>query len=260
MNNRKNEDKMKKLIKKILESKGYALNKVNAYHKNGGVELSQKDIELVSLVRENRYSSGGIPRLVNTLKACQYAVLNNIPGDFVECGVWRGGHGIIAKKTFEELKCDKRVWMFDTFSGMTVPSKFDVKANTQKRADQHFSTKQREWASLEDVKKNCSDTGLDLSGVNFVLGDVAETLNIEKNLPKKISVLRLDTDYYESTKLELELLYPRLSLGGVLIIDDYGAWEGARKAVDEYFETKSYKPLFNVIDHTGRSALKHSDK
>ena len=68
--------------------------------------------------------------------------------------------------------------------------------------------------------------------------------------------MRLDTDWYESTKAELEILYPKLSNGGVLIIDDYGHWEGARKAVDEYFSSRKYKPLFNVIDRTGRSAIK----
>ena len=77
-----------------------------------------------------------------------------------------------------------------------------------------------------------------------------------KNLPKEISILRLDTDWYESTKSELEVLYPILSVSGVLIIDDYGYWAGARKAVDEYSAIWDHKPLFNVIDHTGRSAIK----
>jgi hypothetical protein len=68
--------------------------------------------------------------------------------------------------------------------------------------------------------------------------------------------LRLDTDWYKSTKTELEWLYPTLSNSGVLIIDDYGHWQGSRKAVDEYFANSEYKPLFNVVDYTGRSAIK----
>jgi len=113
------------------------------------------------------------------------------------------------------------------------------------------------FASLEDVKNNCLASGLNLSGFQFISGDVCQSLHQKVNIPKDISILRLDTDWYESTKVELEILYPILSNGGVLIIDDYGYWEGARKAVDEYFSCNTYKPLFNVIDSTGRSAIKH---
>ncbi len=92
--------------------------------------------------------------------------------------------------------------------------------------------------------------------LEFIQGDVFDTLRCIEKLPDEISVLRLDTDWYESTKFELETLYPRLSQRGVLIIDDYGYWEGARKAVDEFFLKMPYKPLFNVVDSTGRSAIK----
>ena len=95
-----------------------------------------------------------------------------------------------------------------------------------------------------------------IESFSFVKGDVCETLKTPKNIPDQISVLRLDTDWYESTKAELEILYPKLSNKGVLIIDDYGHWEGAKKAVDEYFSSQQYKPLFNIIERTGRSAIK----
>ena len=100
------------------------------------------------------------------------------------------------------------------------------------------------------------NSNLKLDEIKFVKGDVSKTLRNKKNLPGKISILRLDTDFYQSTKSELEVLYPILNTGGVLIIDDYGHWEGARKAVDEYFACSDYKPLFNVVDYTGRSAIK----
>ena len=92
--------------------------------------------------------------------------------------------------------------------------------------------------------------------IRFVKGDVCETLKDHNNLPNEISVLRLDTDWYESTKIELDYLYPLLAKKGVLIVDDYGHWAGARKAVDEYFVDKEYKPLFNVVDYTCRTAIK----
>ena len=113
-----------------------------------------------------------------------------------------------------------------------------------------------EWcyASLDEVKANFRARGL-LSQAVFVEGDVLKTLKDRSNLPERISVLRLDTDWYESTRAELEVLYPRLQVGGVIIVDDYGYWGGAKKAVDEYF-TKHPKPLLHYVDHTGRMGVK----
>ena len=109
---------------------------------------------------------------------------------------------------------------------------------------------------MEDVKKNCLNAGLNLESIKFIKGDISDTLKSVENIPDVISVLRLDTDWYESTKVELEVLYPNLSEKGVIILDDYGHWEGSRKAVDEYFSSKKYKPLFNIIDKDCRSAVK----
>ena len=83
-------------------------------------------------------------------------------------------------------------------------------------------------------------------------GDVLSTLAVPDNLPLKIAVLRLDTDWYESTRMELETLYPRLSVDGVIMIDDYGHWTGARRAVDEYF-ARGQRPLLQYTDATGRA-------
>jgi hypothetical protein len=86
------------------------------------------------------------------------------------------------------------------------------------------------------------------------VGKVEDT--IPADIPEKIALLRLDTDWYESTKHELIHLFPRLQKGGVLIIDDYGFWKGARKAVDEYFAENNIQILLNRIDDTGRMAIK----
>lgn len=226
------------------------------------IELTDVDKKLIKHVGDGNYTMSSMARLVNTLKACQYVVHNNIPGDFVECGVWRGGNGILAQKVFKLLNSKRKVWMFDTFEGMTAPTDLDVEQHTQVEAKREFLSKQtkthNEWcyASLDDVRKNCIQSGLDLEEFRFIKGDVCQSLRFNENLPAKISVLRLDTDWYESTKSELEILYPKLTNRGVLIIDDYGYWEGARKAVDEYFSTKDYRPLFDVIDSTGRSTVK----
>ena len=255
---------VKNVVKKGLRALGFRIPEKTFTSKWGkiAIELDADEADIIKYVKGNRLTMTGLAECVNTLKSCKYAVENNIPGDFVECGVWRGGHGILAKKVFELLGSDKKVWMFDTFEGMTEPTKVDVYAISKKLAkinyDNMKTATHNEWcyASLEDVKNNCISSGLNLEAFNFVKGDVLQTLSIGKNLPKQICILRLDTDWYESTKAELEVLYPLLSKQGVLIIDDYGAWEGSRKAVDEYFDKTKYKPLFNVVNEAARSAIK----
>jgi hypothetical protein len=252
---------IKRSIVKLLNQFGYSIQSTSR-RSDFAVELDDNDIDLINFVIDSGYTMTTLPRLINTVKSCRYVVENNIAGDFVECGVWRGGNSILAKCLFEQLSSNKSVWMFDTFEGMTAPTEYDVKALDKVHAGKKFEDSQKDthndwcYASLEDVKNNCLNSNLKLDRLNFVKGDVTETLTIKENIPTEIAILRLDTDWYESTKFELEVLYPILSVGGVLIIDDYGSWEGAKKAVDEYFSAFDYKPLFNVIDHTGRSAIK----
>ena len=108
------------------------------------------------------------------------------------------------------------------------------------------------YSSIESVSKNILKYK-NLENVHLIKGPVEKTLLDEKNLPKKISILRLDTDWYRSTKVELEILYPRLVSGGILIIDDYGHWQGARKAVDEFFNKKKW---LHYVDYTCRYLIK----
>lgn len=109
-------------------------------------------------------------------------------------------------------------------------------------------------ASLEEVQSNMRKTEYPFEKINFIEGRIEET--IPKTMPAKISILRLDTDWYDSTKHELEHLYPLLSSGGILIIDDYGHWSGARKAVDEFFSRQAFQPFLHRIDYTRRLLVK----
>jgi predicted O-methyltransferase YrrM len=144
---------------------------------------------------------------------------------------------------------------------MTQPTDVDINYLGES-ADAKFRDTRRsdhsDWcyAPLEEVKENFANAALSEERVKFIRGDVAETLRQTAELPAAISVLRLDTDWYESTRAELEYLYPRLSSGGILIIDDYGHWGGARKAVDEYFAQRD-RPFFQYIDQTARIGVKH---
>lgn len=158
-----------------------------------------------------------------------------IAGDIVECGVWRGGNIILARQRSPERVC----WLYDTFAGMTEPGEHDRKPSGTRPAIIRWREKIElglPWmaVSLEDVKANLRATGTyDDGKLRFVAGDVCQTL--KQTIPERIALLRLDTDWHESTKAELKTLYPLLQPGGVLIVDDYGHWHGARKAVDDYF-------------------------
>jgi len=197
-------------------------------------------------------------RVAALCMAMDYVSKRAIPGDFVECGVWRGGSSMAA--AWSLLRNDgshRTLHLYDTFEGMPPPTdldrRFDGIAASQILAGSDPTSMYWARSSLEDVRRNVALTGYPHDKINYIPGKVEET--IPHKAPKQIAVLRLDTDWYESTKHELEHLYPRLSEGGVLIIDDYGHWQGARRAVDEYFTTE--RPiLLNRIDDTGRISIK----
>lgn len=183
----------------------------------------------------------------------EYIKCNNVQGDFVECGVWRGGNilGMCEYLRFNQI-FNKKVWAYDTFKGMTQPEDVDVDLHNRKARD--IFNKVRCESSLEEVRKNVSLSSFPKNNINYIVGDVIETLEIQENLPYQISLLRLDTDWYKSTKKELEILYPRLSPKGVLIVDDYGHWQGSRKAVDDYFANSDI--LIEKIDYTAIKIIK----
>ncbi len=206
-------------------------------------------------------------RLLANMDAVTYVVARGVPGCLVECGVWRGGSVLAMIRTLQGLGVsDRDIFLFDTFEGMTEPtaddtSRFDeaaLKTWTQSLAS---GTKPWSWAfdaqyfNLNQVKDVISGTGYPPERIHFVEGRVETTL--PSGAPDEISILRLDTDWYESTWHELFHLYPRISDGGVLIIDDYGHWDGARKAVDRYFAEEASQVMLCRIDYTGRIAVKH---
>ncbi len=110
------------------------------------------------------------------------------------------------------------------------------------------------YSPIDEVKTNLAKSGYNMGNIHFVKGKVEDT--IPHSEIKDIALLRLDTDWYESTKHELIHLYDRLVSGGVLIIDDYGHWSGSRKAVDEFFAERGLSIFLHRIDYTGRMAIK----
>jgi hypothetical protein len=149
--------------------------------------------------------------------------------------------------------------LYDTFEGMPPPAPTDRRIFGGKSASEILKESDKSsvfwaYATLDEVRANLASTGYPQDLVHFIQGKVEET--IPKMAPEKISVLRLDTDWYESTKWELIHLYPRLSIGGVLIIDDYGFWEGSQQATDEYIRERQLPILLQRIDSEARIAVK----
>jgi len=200
------------------------------------------------------YTMTGKEAMFALYEAVRYVCSRGIAGDFVECGIWRGGSALVAALTMREIGDERRLHLYDTFEGMTRPTDKDVDYEGG-RADDYMARYSDDgrwcYADEAEVQTLFQSRGFgDL--VRIVKGDVADTLRTD--LPESISILRLDTNWYESTKQELEVLYPLVSPGGVLIVDDYGHWEGSREAVDEYFVTRK-RPLLMRINHTVRMAV-----
>ena len=237
---------------------------VDVVRYRGGQYPTPADIDgdSAEVIRKVRpYTMTSPERLYALIQAVRYVSGASIPGDIVECGVWRGGSMMAAALTLTECNDSSRqLFLFDTFEGMSPPTEHDVAIDGQsatKLLDSHEKTESDAvwaYATLERVRDAMSSTGYSPDKVHFVQGKVEDT--IPGQAPQRIALLRLDTDWYESTRHELEHLFPRLVRGGVLIIDDYGHWKGARKAVDEYLRTNGIRLLLNRIDYTGRIAVK----
>lgn len=245
---------------KVFTKLGLTVTRSSTLENRLPVEASESESQIIGRVRPFTMTSSS--RIWSLLKSVQYIQENSIPGDFVECGVWRGGSVMAMAFQLSSLGVtDRRIWLYDTFEGMTPPSTADVETVGGMSAEDllartNVADGNNVWcvAGLGDVKANLTLTGYPSNQFTFVQGDVAQTLL--DSVPESISLLRLDTDWYESTKAELEFLYPRLTTGGVCILDDYGQWAGARLAVDEFFQDLGARPLMNPIDYSGRIFVK----
>lgn len=202
------------------------------------------------------YSKTSRDRLAALIAAIEYIVRAGVPGAIAECGVWRGGSMMAVAKTLLALQEKRDLYLYDTYEGMSAPTSRDRSILGQS-AVLWFEALQRagkRWddVSVEEVMANLASVGWPANRTHLVVGRVEET--IPRILPGQLALLRLDTDWYESTLHELTHLYPLLSPGGVLIVDDYGHWEGARAAVDEYF---AERPVYlHRVDYTARLVVK----
>jgi O-methyltransferase len=260
---------MKGLIQKLCHMFGYEISRhvpkakrvVNIDTIIPEITESEKEMIATSL----QYSMTNPERMWAIVQSMKYLVSKKIEGDVVECGVWKGGNILLFTLLLEFFNVKKPVWAYDTYEGMSLPTDNDVDfRGTHSKELLVKAPRIAEegthniwcYSTLDEVVGNVQRHAQSVDAIRFIKGKVEETLMDEKNLPDKISLLRIDTDWYESTKKCLEVLYPRLVSGGVLILDDYGHWKGSRKAFDEYFAERGEKPFLHRVDYTCRLMIK----
>ncbi len=200
-------------------------------------------------------------RLFGLIEGVRHVVRHKVEGAFVECGVYKGGSMMAVALTLMDLGVtDRDLYLYDTFEGMPAPTGEDVDLHGTPASEQYdrltAHREKAEWlsCSAERVQAALLQTGYPAERIHLMPGMVEETLPAQA--PAQIALLRLDTDWYASTLHEMRHLWPRLGPHGVLIIDDYGHFQGARQAVDEYFEGSGDPVLLSRLDYTGRICQK----
>ncbi len=246
---------LKKIIKKTFNYFNLEIKRLNSFEdrfKDSIAEISHDDEKILKKISNIVLSSRA--NQWSIIQSLEYISRKNISGSIVECGVFRGGSLILICLIAERLNLDKKIYGYDTFEeGFSELSEFDLDPKGKKventNTDKNFfPTKMEVINNFEKYKVSSKFMP------NLVKGKTQITLQDNKNVPNEISFLRLDTDIYEPTLDQLNRLYPKLSKGGILHIDDYGHCPGVKKAVDEYFNSK--KIWLHRVDYTCRFLIK----
>lgn len=206
--------------------------------------------------RVRPYTMTSPERIAALCQSIAHVEKQRVPGAIVECGVWRGGSMMAAALALLQLGSTcRQLYLFDTFAGMPPPADVDRDWRGRPAREQLDDFHVAAHCDLETTRAALGLAHYPWEKIIFIAGRVEETLPAEA--PEQIAVLRLDTDWFESTYHELDTLYPRLADGGILIIDDYGHWQGARRAVDDYFARRGDRVEMHAIDYTARLIIKH---
>jgi hypothetical protein len=251
---------MKRLIRRVARGLGFDIVRYQPPSLAASFPPDISDDDRAILEQIAGYSKTSVERQVSLVQAIRYLVRRGTEGCFVECGVWRGGSSMASALTLaQEGDTSRHLYLFDTFEGMTSPTDVDVDlhgTSAQTRLDRE-TAKDGYWciAGLDEVTQNMASTGYPQDHIHFIKGRVEATIPAQAPAGP-IALLRLDTDWYESTRHELLHLFPLLCEGGVMIIDDYGHWKGQRKATDEYLTSLPRAFYLHRMDYTGRLLLK----
>ncbi len=251
----------KRAIKFALRKVGFDLVRITGV--GGYYPPDFEDLHKEIIERVKPYTITSNERIYALIEAVRYTLANDIPGDFVECGVYKGGSMMtIALTLLSEQVSERELYLFDTFEGMPKPDERDVDFKGVPSIDRfnklRLTDDSSTWvnAPQEAVRQAMSLTQYPDERVHYVKGLVEDT--IPTQAPQSIALLRLDTDWYRSTKHEMDHLYQRVSPNGVVIVDDYGHHKGSQQAVDEYFRNSNNSPFLHRIDYSGRLIIKPS--
>ena len=256
-----NQSIFKKFIKLFLRLFNYKIVRINNFNDRYNDFIAEATEEEIKIINKfAKFSLTTKANLWSIIQSLKYLDNNNIHGDVVECGVYKGGTLAMILRFLNDLKVPRKIYGYDKFeeglrySQLTSHDKtikgesfFDFNNNNS-----HRNEKQKNFNPIKYLPE------IETDNVILVKGDIHETLTIEKNIPKKIAFLRMDTDFYSTTKTQLEILYPRLIDGGVLHIDDYGTCPGVKKAVDDYFASENI--WLHRVDYTCRLLVKKVEK
>ena len=246
---------MRSTLEKYLSKKGYSL-------------VSTKEVypffmtkEFIDIYNECKaYTTCNMYKLYSIYESLQYIIKNNLEGALVETGVRKGGVCMFIAYLLKKWKKERNIYLYDTFEGMSEPTDKDIDWRGRATLLEYNQKKKSgiKWAyfPIEEVRANMLMTGYDERKIIFVKGKVEDT--IPKTMPDKIAMLRLDTDWHESTKHTLIYLYPRLVIGGALLVDDWGQLLGCHEAVEGYFKDKNI--LLSLAYGGGKVGIKMSDE
>ncbi|HJR19453.1 MAG TPA: TylF/MycF/NovP-related O-methyltransferase [Actinomycetota bacterium] len=255
----------KRLLERTLARRGYRFVQIETADQRAMPAGFGEDIrDIFERVRD--YTMTSPERVAALHDAVRYVVAAGIPGAVVECGVFRGGSMMAVAHTLHELgREDRDLYLYDTFTGPPPPSDRDFDlvrgmsvAESHARAEARIAAGEKiptalQLLPLDEIRRLMLETGYPAERIHFVKGLVEET--IPGTAPDEIAILRLDTDHYSSTKHELMHLYPRVSDGGVVIIDDYGRFKGSRDATDEFLAEQGLSVLMHRIDAASRMII-----
>ncbi len=237
---------MANIFKKLINKKTFKKEKA----------MSKDEYEIINLGMQ--YSMASWERLYANINSIKYLVDSQIEGSVVECGVWRGGSMLTMLETLRQCsEINREIYLYDTFTGMSAPSIEDGNFAHEKFKELQTGEEKSNWccADLNDVKSTINLCDYPKEKIHFVKGKIENT--VPRTIPDKISLLRLDMDWHDPTFHALTHLYPRVQHGGVIILDDYGHWDGCKKAVDCFLKENNINILLNRIDYTGRIAIKN---
>lgn len=254
---------MRKRVNGVLSQvTGYELRRARHGEASSVKVPADIDEEAAAIIRTVQpFTMTNPEKLYAVITAARYVTRYQIAGAVVECGVWRGGSMHAFARALDAAGAHERdLYLFDTYAGMTAPGPRDRRGDGRAASDllASYGKKSRVWAyaSLEDVREGFAQVPYPQERLHFIQGPVEQTIPGEA--PERIAVLRLDTDWYESTAHELAHLYDRLVPGGVLLLDDYGWWDGSREAVDEFLARTGAR-LYLARTGSGRVAIKPTD-